>query len=79
MSLAENIRFLRKKLGLSQDELAEKLGYKSYTTVQKWESGVADPPLKSLGKMQTPEIIVLKELLRHQLSTTIWLRMKPRH
>ena len=51
MSLAENIRFLRKKLGLSQDELAEKLGYKSYTTVQKWESGVADPPLKSLGKM----------------------------
>ena len=46
MSLANNIRYLRKKQGWSQDELAEKLGYKSYTTVQKWESGVSEPPLK---------------------------------
>ena len=29
----------------------EKLGYKSYTTVQKWESGVSDPPLKTLDKL----------------------------
>ena len=46
MVLAENIRFLRRKQGLSQDALAEKLGYKSYTTIQKWESGVSEPPLK---------------------------------
>lgn len=51
MCLSENIRYLRKKMNLSQEELADKLGYKSYTTIQKWESGVADPPLKSLGKM----------------------------
>lgn len=46
MALARNIRYLRKKQGWGQDVLAEKLGYKSYTTVQKWESGVSEPPLK---------------------------------
>lgn len=46
MSLAHNIRFFRKKQGWGQDTLAEKLGYKSYTTIQKWESGVSEPPLK---------------------------------
>ena len=46
MSLATNIRYLRKKQGWGQDILAEKLGYKSYTTIQKWESGVSEPPLK---------------------------------
>ena len=46
MSLSKNIRYLRKKQGWGQDLLAEKLGYKSYTTIQKWESGVSEPPLK---------------------------------
>lgn len=48
MSLSKNIRYLRKKQGWGQDVLAEKLGYKSYTTIQKWESGVSEPPLKIL-------------------------------
>lgn len=46
MVLPKNIRFLRKSRGWSQDHLAELLGYKSYTTIQKWESGVSEPPLK---------------------------------
>ena len=46
MVLADNIRYLRKKRGWSQDYLAERLGYKSYTTIQKWESGVSEPTLK---------------------------------
>ena len=48
MKLAKNIRYLRKKMGLSQDDLAKKFGYKSYTTIQKWESGVSEPPFKQL-------------------------------
>lgn len=48
MSIAKNIRYLRHKKGWGQDLLAEKLGYKSYTTVQKWESGVSEPPLKTV-------------------------------
>ena len=48
MKLAKNIRYLRKKMGLSQEDLAKKFGYKSYTTIQKWESGVSEPPFKQL-------------------------------
>lgn len=44
MCLSKNIRFLRKKYNLSQQELADKFGYKSFTTIQKWEMGVSDPP-----------------------------------
>lgn len=46
MFLGKNIRYLRKKSSFSQDEIAEKLGYKSYTTIQKWETGDSEPPLK---------------------------------
>ena len=46
MYLGKNIRYLRKKSSFSQDEIAEKLGYKSYTTIQKWETGDSEPPLK---------------------------------
>lgn len=45
MSISKNVRYLRYKRGFSQDEIAERLGYKSYTTIQKWESGVSEPPL----------------------------------
>lgn len=51
MSLARNIRYLRKKQGWGQDLLAEKLEYKSYTTIQKWESGVSEPPLKVVHEL----------------------------
>ena len=53
MILAKNIRYLRKQRGFSQDYLAEKLGYKSYTTIQKWEMGTSEPPLKKLRKLAT--------------------------
>lgn len=49
--LGDNIRYLRLKQGLSQDFLADKLGYKSYTTIQKWESGVSEPPVKKLKEL----------------------------
>ena len=39
MTLAKNIRYLRKQKGFSQEDIAKKLGYKSYTTIQKWEMG----------------------------------------
>lgn len=48
MGLAENIRKIRKDKGFSQDYIAEQLGYKSYTTIQKWESGVSEPSLQKL-------------------------------
>lgn len=48
MSLANNIRYLRKKHNYSQDYIAEQLGYKSYTTIQKWEMGISEPSIAKL-------------------------------
>lgn len=49
--LSKNIRYLRKKNEWSQDYIAEKLGYKSYTTIQKWEMGTSEPPLKKTREL----------------------------
>lgn len=51
MIIAKNIRYLRKKAGMSQEELSEALGYGSFTTIQKWESGISTPPLRNFIKM----------------------------
>ena len=50
MVLGKNIRYLRKQKDMSQDKLAELLGYKSFTTIQKWESGVAEPYLMGIKR-----------------------------
>ena len=42
MTLGDNIRRKREEAGLSQDELAQRLGYKSRSTIAKVESGVND-------------------------------------
>lgn len=49
--LQKNIRYLRKKNEWSQDFIADKLGYKSYTTIQKWETGTSEPPLKKTREL----------------------------
>ena len=50
-TLSKNIRYLRKKNEWSQEYIAEKLGYKSYTTIQKWEMGTSEPPLKKTREL----------------------------
>ena len=47
----KNIRYLRKLKNMTQEELADKLGYKSFTTIQKWESGDSEPNLKKLKQI----------------------------
>lgn len=51
MKLATNIRFLRKSHRMNQAELAEELGYRSFTTIQKWETGSSEPPVSTLLKL----------------------------
>ena len=51
MEFKDNLRYLRRNNKMSQDELAELLGYKSFTTVQKWEDGTAFPRVKTLNKI----------------------------
>lgn len=42
MSLGQNIRIYREKLGMSQQELAKKLGYKDRSTIAKIENDTND-------------------------------------
>lgn len=42
MSLGQNIRIFREKLGMSQQELAKKLGYKDRSTIAKIENDTND-------------------------------------
>ncbi len=53
MYLAKNLRFLRLKNGFSQDYIAEILGYKSYTTIQKWETGISEPSISILSSLSS--------------------------
>ena len=51
MEFKENLRYLRRLNQMSQDDLANQLGYKSFTTVQKWEDGTAFPRVTTLQKI----------------------------
>lgn len=42
---AKNLKYLRLKKGISQDSLASMLGYKSFSSIQKWEDGSSQPNL----------------------------------
>lgn len=42
----DNLRYLRKRNNLSQDEIADMFSYKSFTTVQKWENGDSEPNIE---------------------------------
>ena len=47
MKLPEKIQRERKKMGLSQEKLAEKIGV-SRQAITKWENGLASPELEKI-------------------------------
>jgi len=51
MPFNEKFKQLRKDRGLSQDDVAKAFGYKSFTTIQKWEDGSSYPPAKLLSSL----------------------------
>lgn len=68
MYLSENIRYLRLKKGFSQEYIANILGYKSFTTIQKWESGVSEPPIKKLQELSKLFDVDIDDMTKKQLS-----------
>ena len=52
MTFAENLKMLRKQAGMSQEQLAEKLGV-SRQAVTKWETGAGIPDIENI--MAIPE------------------------
>ena len=69
MEFKNNLRYLRKANKMSQDKLAEKLGYKSFTTVQKWEDGTAFPRVSTLKKIADIFNIDVDHLLNLNIRT----------
>ena len=47
---SENLLRLRKKLGWTQEKLAQKLGYKSKSTINKIETGINGIPPKKIAE-----------------------------
>ena len=68
MAFSRNLRYLRKKYGLSQEELAEKLGYKSFTTIQKWESGVSEPSVSIVKDLSSLFDVSMDELINNDIN-----------
>ena len=64
ISLHEKLKQLRKERGLSQQDLAFHFGYKSFTTIQKWEDGSSLPPTKILPQLAEYYHISVEELMR---------------
>ena len=67
--LAKNIRTLRKEHNMSQDELAQKLQKKSYTTIQKWESGVSEPSVSDVYRMAELFGMSMSEMVNENIET----------
>lgn len=63
-----NLRYLRRSAGMRQSDLADQLGYKSFTTIQKWESGVAKPGIDTVEKLARLFRVRIDELLSADLS-----------
>ena len=68
MNLSRNLRYLRRKYDYSQDYIAELLGYKSYTTIQKWESGDSEPSIAKLSRLAELYKVDLDSLMNKDLS-----------
>jgi repressor LexA len=70
-TMHEKLKQLRKEKGLSQQELAQYFGYKSFTTIQKWEDGTSYPPLRILQELATLYSINVQQLLDEQAQVSV--------
>lgn len=71
MGFKETLKQLRKEKGYSQQNLADLFGYKSFTTIQKWEDGSAMPPSKVLSHLAQLLNVSVETLLNGQDSVAI--------
>ncbi len=51
MTLGDRVKIKREELKLSQEELAEKMGYKSKTSIHKIEQNITDLPLSKVEEL----------------------------
>lgn len=63
MDFQTKIKTYRKDRSLSQQDLADHFGYKSFTTIQKWEDGSSTPPAKTMKLLAEFFGVSLEDLL----------------
>ena len=61
--IGENIQFFRKKMGLTQEALAEEVGV-SRQSIAKWEAGESAPDLALAGRLSKALDATLDELIQ---------------
>lgn len=64
---AENLKFLREKVGMEQIDLAKKLGKKSSSSISEWESGKYTPKSGTLADIAEIFNVSLSELMQIDL------------
>ncbi len=65
--ISKNIQFLRRKMGLTQEALAEKVGT-TRQTVAKWENGDSAPDIEMADRLCLTLDVSLDELVREPLA-----------
>lgn len=76
VKLNENIRILRKRLSLTQDQFAQRLGIKR-SLVGAYEEGRAEPRLELLQKMAelfSISVDLLSERITHRVQVSLRLK-----
>ncbi len=63
MDFKDKIKTYRKDRSLSQQDLADHFGYKSFTTIQKWEDGSSTPPARTMKLLAEFFGVSLEDLL----------------
>ena len=71
MYFAKNFRYLRKKNHYSQDYIADTFGYKSFTTIQKWEDGSTIPAYSKIVKLADFFNVSVDDLMNTDLSNSL--------
>ena len=69
---AENLRHYRKLLKLTQEQLAERLGY-TEKAISKWEQGTSIPPAESLLILADTLNVSLDDLFSHVAQPAYYL------
>jgi len=79
MSLAKILHEAREKSGLTQYELAKRLGYTSGQFVSNWERGKSRPPrhiLKQLSQAVGVKVKIIKEIYRQEVISALMEKLR---
>lgn len=69
--LAKFLKEKRVNSGLSQKDVAEKLGYSTSQFISNWERGISHPPLATLRKLSDMYHINPEDMFQALLKTTV--------